>query len=136
MKYIVVAQYRSWDSLSLISMSLNRINVHAVRWDTYKHIQSSLDFLFSSLNKKINVILPVIIGLLKKNVIKSLFKSCPFSHHLQGLHVSRCKNEKYVNICIKMNSSWKEVEEYISTFIFTFFLFLCYFVRGFIGLLT
>lgn len=55
--------------------------VHTIRWNgflKYKHIKSSLNFIPSFLNQKMNAILPVITGLVEKIVIISLFKDCSF----------------------------------------------------------
>lgn len=61
-------------------------------------------------------------------------KAVPLPTPFQGLHILELKKEKDMNIYIKVDSIWKEVEEYISTSIFTILIFIFAFVRGFISL--
>lgn len=61
-------------------------------------------------------------------------KAVPLPTPFQDLHILELKKEKDMNIYIKMDSFWKEVEEYISAAIFTIRIFIFTFVRGFISL--
>lgn len=51
---------------------------------------------------------------------KAVLLPTPF----QGLHILELRKEKDMNIYIKVDSIWKEVEEYISTSIFTILILL------------
>lgn len=95
----MISQHRFWDSIYLITLSSDGISVHAVRWDAFltrKHIQSSFNFLLSSLNQKINAILPVIIGLFK-NSLNLYSKAVPFLTVLKAYRTQEREAYEYLH---------------------------------------
>lgn len=129
----MISQHRFWDSHCLINLCLVCCKVRCIpsAW-TYSEF---IGFSSQLPEPKDKCNFACDNRLAGKMSLNCYSKAVPLPTPFQGLHILELKKEKDMNIYIKMDSFWKEVEEYISTAIFTILIFIFTFVRGFISLL-